>query len=820
MKRDCNSRRWARLTSGRHEATPRATRRLLCEQLEERRLLAVLTVTTLEDRVDFNDGRTSLREAVFAAGIVPGADEITFAPALFASGPQTLLLTGGEIQIADSVTIAGPGAALLTIDASGSDPTPDVNNGDGSRAFRAGNSAVAAVQVHDVALRDLAITGGDAAQDGGAILSYNNLELNNCVVSGNSASNGGAIAGIVSRQLTMTNTIVTANTARRDGGGMRWQGGVSIVGSTISRNVATGYGGGALLNSSAAALTSIQGCLVDENTAHLGAGLYLSGRSIEVADTTVTRNVNPPDTFRPSGGGLYLQGQATLMNCIVTGNSSSQGGGIYSPFAPLVLVDSHISDNHAAVGAGIYSLGTATVTGTRIERNRSDRTGGGIIASQLILRRSVVHANSAGVLDAPRYSVEGGYYSTGGIGAGSLLAEDSTISDNFAADYAGGISVGNARESTIANCTITGNSANRGAGVGSSGFLWIQHSTITGNHAITNRGVPGQAGGVWSDNALRLRNSIVAGNDATGAYPDLRAVDAIVRFSLVGDNGGLAILPEAPLSTPDERGNLVGGALHGAIDPLLSPLADHGGPMLTHALLPGSPAIGAGSLDLPPGAPIAQPEFDQRGAPFTRIAGERIDMGAVEFQAEQGALGADFNFDGRVDGADFVAWQRNLGRTGTVTVRHGDATADGDVDRNDLLVWQARAGEAQESTGALAEGSQAEGQGIVAIRAASTQGASRIMVAPSIFPGSTVPRTPPADVRPGDAIKPGDGANARRGVRPAWELPQPGEPGQTPRRGLAPPEAADPGPRASTPWKELVGAELFEALDAAFTRLE
>src|SRR5688572_18262330 len=118
-------------------------RRLRIEPLEDRRLLAVVTVSTLGDTVDFNDGVTSLREAVFATNLVGGADTINFAAALTSGGPAKLTLTQGELPITDALTIIGPGADLLTIDARGNDPTPnstlddgdDLNDGDGSRVF-------------------------------------------------------------------------------------------------------------------------------------------------------------------------------------------------------------------------------------------------------------------------------------------------------------------------------------------------------------------------------------------------------------------------------------------------------------------------------------------------------------------------------------------------------------------------------------------------------------------------------------------------------------------------------------------------------------
>jgi hypothetical protein len=59
------------------------------------------------------------------------------------------------------------------------------------------------------------------------------------------------------------------------------------------------------------------------------------------------------------------------------------------------------------------------------------------------------------------------------------------------------------------------------------------------------------------------------------------------------------------------------------VDPKLGSLADNGGPTLTMALLPGSPAIDAGSA-------VGAPATDQRGV--ARPQGPGVDIGAFEFQ--------------------------------------------------------------------------------------------------------------------------------------------------------------------------------------------
>jgi len=81
-------------------------------------------------------------------------------------------------------------------------------------------------------------------------------------------------------------------------------------------------------------------------------------------------------------------------------------------------------------------------------------------------------------------------------------------------------------------------------------------------------------------------------------------------FNLIQDVSGCTILG-------DSTGNLLGA------DPELGPLQNNGGPTYTHALLPGSPAIDAGTN-------VGAPRTDQRGV--SRPQGASTDIGAFEFQ--------------------------------------------------------------------------------------------------------------------------------------------------------------------------------------------
>ena len=127
---------------------------LTLEVLEQRLVLATIQVTTAQDTINLSDGVTSLREAIFAANTVPGPDTIEFDPSL---AGQTIRLTQGELSNIQTLSIEGLGADKLTIDASGSDPTPSVKNGDGSRIFDIDASQILPTPAFSVSISGLTL---------------------------------------------------------------------------------------------------------------------------------------------------------------------------------------------------------------------------------------------------------------------------------------------------------------------------------------------------------------------------------------------------------------------------------------------------------------------------------------------------------------------------------------------------------------------------------------------------------------------------------------------------------------------------------------
>ena len=339
-----------------------------------------LIVTSLDDTELPDDGVLTLREAIAEANANIGADTILFDPSLFSENPGEITLGGEELAITDDLTLVGPGADQLTIDANGQSRVFHVSGG-GTQADLSG----------------LTISGGyTETGNGGGIYNSGTLMLTNTTISNNLVFAGGNGGGIYnSGTLTLTNTTVSSNSvfAGDNGGGIYNSGTLTMTNTTVSSNWLSfpGYGGG-IYNSESGTLT--------------------------MTDTVVSGN-SVSGHF--SGGGIYNAGILTLANTIVSGNSVSgggRGGGIYNS-GTLTMTNTTVSGNSAdgadSGGGGIYSSGTLTLTNTTVSNNSVSNTSSGAGAGLVcggaanLLRNTIVAGNfdeTGGVADDVRGTLD------------------------------------------------------------------------------------------------------------------------------------------------------------------------------------------------------------------------------------------------------------------------------------------------------------------------------------------------------------------------------------------------------------------------------
>ncbi len=164
------------------------------------------------DNGNTDPGNVTLREAINLANASPDVDSIFFVGPTFDS-QQTIILTNGELTISNPVTIFGPGANRLTIDGNADERVLDINNGD--------NGSNINVTISGLRFANGTGTGAADNERGGCIVSFENLTLNNSIVTGCTATvDGGGIWSRVGTLAAQTIQPCMANSALFKGGGI------------------------------------------------------------------------------------------------------------------------------------------------------------------------------------------------------------------------------------------------------------------------------------------------------------------------------------------------------------------------------------------------------------------------------------------------------------------------------------------------------------------------------------------------------------------------------------------------------------------------
>lgn len=187
----------------------------------------------------------------------------------------------------------------------------------------------------------ITVRNGKVSDNGAGIWNEGNLSLSNCVIEGNQAYQGGG--GIYNTgALTITNSIIRSNTAVGGGGIYSYSSfPITIDHTKITNNRADVLGGGISYDFNAsyalADNSSITNSIISGNSASGGGGISMDWGKMTITNSSIVYNVANSVTFggatmHESGGGIRNGwGFLYLNNSTVSSNvSNADGGGIYS----------------------------------------------------------------------------------------------------------------------------------------------------------------------------------------------------------------------------------------------------------------------------------------------------------------------------------------------------------------------------------------------------------------------------------------------------------------------------------------------------------
>lgn len=347
---------------------------------------------------------------------------------------------------------------------------------------------------------------GIAASQYTATFASPKLELVDTKVNNNGDANtvmGGGIYAASGVTVTSKNTKFLDNTANSGGGILLYlNSSADLNNSEVSDNKATGNGGGVYVYDATCSLTTSNGTVFRENSGYRGGGIFSSGGTVTVEDSTFEKNTATDD-----GGAIAAtqNSSLTVRNSKVLENKAADtAGGILAEKSTLEVTDSIIDGNRASVGGGLYIADIDAPGETKEDK-----------PEHTITRTEITNNTADGM------GIGGGIY----LGAQKLTITDSKLTGNNTISkngqtQGGAIVAYSPGDFTLDNTLIQGNTADVGGGIHVlSTKLRDSHIILCNNTRITGNVANQFGGGIFLDNlnnpaVLELVNASVDNNTA------------------------------------------------------------------------------------------------------------------------------------------------------------------------------------------------------------------------------------------------------------------------------------------------------------------
>jgi parallel beta-helix repeat protein len=265
--------------------------------------------------------------------------------------------------------------------------------------------------------------------------------------------------------------------------------GAVLSGFTVTR------GSGIVISGSGSPV--IEKCIIEDNTAEYGAGIYIVNSTPTIIENTIMGNSGS------LGGGIFIEEASPwIEGNTITGNRSNMGSGIAIIYDSKPTVkDNVITDNYAAnIGGGVLiAVGSnPLIEGNMITGNYAERNGGGLYIdeSEPLIQENTISRNQA--------ANGGGIFIVNSMGAPFLISANN-IEDNISFIAGGGIYM---QGSTP---TIEGNNftKNESEHLGGAMAVYISSPVLRLNIFESNQAKDvGRGGAIWfsTDSTLELND--------------------------------------------------------------------------------------------------------------------------------------------------------------------------------------------------------------------------------------------------------------------------------------------------------------------------
>jgi predicted outer membrane repeat protein len=157
----------------------------------------------------------------------------------------------------------------------------------------------------------------------------------------NNFANDGSGLYAQSCEIELTRAAFQDNVSEDDGGAITvWDSVATLDAVTVDNSVALDGGAMGIFNSQ---VTINDSSFTNNKASDFGGGIWSVGSTLSLTDVTIADNVNDGRLY---GGGLIVQGSATLTRVTFSNNTAPQGGGLYVYYDAVIdAYDCQFSNN-------------------------------------------------------------------------------------------------------------------------------------------------------------------------------------------------------------------------------------------------------------------------------------------------------------------------------------------------------------------------------------------------------------------------------------------------------------------------------------------